>query len=263
MKPHRVVRLVALMAMLYGLVALAMSCERRAKQTAATSSTDSAIGAAALSAGQSAFLANCAMCHGTWGAGDGPLAAQLEQGAKVRPANLTDGARLRSIGRNEVIRVIELGGSHTARSNLMPPWQGRLDHRLIEQIADFVMTLPDLSSKPSPVMTEAFLAAPAGSAPEGRRLFVFYCSMCHGPEGHGDGRLADTLWARNGIRPRNLTDSTYFASRTDEELDATVALGGGHVHKSIYMPAWSVTLTTKQIKDLVSYVRAISRTQSH
>ena len=108
----------------------------------------------------------------------------------------------------------------------------------------------------------AFLAAPPGSPPEGRRLFVYYCAMCHGPEGRGDGALADTLWARNRIRPQNLTDSTYFATRTDQQLFALISLGGAHFHKGGSMPMWSVTLKPAQIKDLISYIRSISRTKS-
>jgi mono/diheme cytochrome c family protein len=74
--------------------------------------------------------------------------------------------------------------------------------------------------------------------------------------------MADTLWARNRIRPRNLTDSTYFATKTDQEIFATISLGGAHFHKSGYMPMWSVSLSPAQIKDLISYIRTISHTTS-
>lgn len=267
MKWRTVVRLLAGMAVLHGTVVLVASCQKRSESPAATSTPAGPSGtprdSLALSPGQTAFLTHCAMCHGTWGAGDGPMAQQLMKNANVKPADLTNRERLQKLGRQEIIRVIDMGGTHLGRSNLMPPWHGKLDHQTIEQIADFVLTLPDLSPTTPPALLESFLAAPPGSAPDGRTLFVFYCAMCHGPEGRGDGQLADSLAVRNGIRPRNLTDSTYLATRTDQELQVTVALGGGHVHKSAYMPAWSVTLTPTQIKDLISYVRAISHTQPH
>ena len=66
---------------------------------------------------------------------------------------------------------------------------------------------------------------------------------------------------RHQIRPRNLTDSTYFATKTDQELYATISLGGAHMGKSMYMPSWSYTFPPAQIKDLLAYVRAISHTQ--
>jgi mono/diheme cytochrome c family protein len=248
------------------LVAILGSCGKRAQEppapvnvTLAPSSTSMA----ALNPGQRTFLTHCAMCHGLWGGGDGPLAAELQRGAHIKPAMLNNRERMSQLSRDEVVRVIEKGGGHTGRSNLMPPWQGKLDPLTIAEVADFVKLLPDLDPSTPSATVAAFLAAPPGSPPEGRQLFVVYCAMCHGPQGHGDGPLSDTLFARNGIRPRNLTDSSYFAGKTDQEVFALVSLGGAHFHKSPSMPVWSVTLRPAQIKSLVSYIRTISRTQSH
>ena len=247
-----------------GLFAVVASCQKRSESPAPASKvtmTPESTTPATIDPGQQTFLTYCAMCHGEWGGGDGPLAAQLQREAHVRPAMLNNRDRMNQLSRDELIRVITTGGGHTGRSNLMPPWQGKIDPQTIAQVADFVKQLPDLNPGTPPATTPSFLAAPPGSAPEGRQLFVFYCAMCHGAEGHGDGRLADTLFARNGIRPRNLTDSTYFAAKTDEQMFALVSLGGAHFHKSPYMPVWSVTLSPAQIKSLVSYVRTISRTR--
>jgi len=251
--------------LILGVVGLVLSCQKRTQAPPSASKVTLALDSttlAALDPGQRTFLTHCAMCHGAWGAGDGPLTAQLEREAKVRPARLNDRERMNHLSRGEVIRVIEKGGGHTGRSNLMPPWSGRLDQQTIEQVADFVKQLPDLSPDTLPPSIRAFLAAPPGSPQEGRRVFVYYCAMCHGAEGRGDGRLADTLWARNRIRPRNLTDSAYFAARTDEQVFAIISLGGAHFHKSRFMPVWSVTLQPAQIKDLVGYIRTISHTEA-
>ena len=210
--------------------------------------------------GQEAFLAYCAMCHGEAGVGNGPLASQLtEQGVAV-PARLDDRARLTEMGREGMIRVITRGGAHTGRSNLMPPWGERLSSEVIGEIADFVLTLPDRSLGTPTTTIAKYLEAPPGTPAEGRRLFVYYCSACHGPQGRGDGIYADSLRVRHNVRPRDLTDSAYFAPKTDQTLYATIALGGSHAGKSVFMPAWNVSLSPGQIKDLVSYVRAVSRT---
>jgi mono/diheme cytochrome c family protein len=202
------------------------------------------------------------MCHGEWGESDGPMAGELKNLGGVVPARLNDRTRLDAMGRAGVVQVIERGGAHTRRSNLMPAWGDRISRPNIEAIADFVMSMPDRNpGTPSSTITE-YLAAPAGSPPEGRKLYVQYCVLCHGPNGHGDGIYADTLRARNKIGPRNLTDSTYLAGRTDQQLYVTIALGGGHSGKSAFMPVWGLTIPPGQIKDLVSYVRAISRTPS-
>jgi mono/diheme cytochrome c family protein len=253
------------LVLVIAMVAILGSCGKRAQQPAAPTSVTmmpDTTSMATLDPGQQTFLTHCAMCHGLWGGGDGPLAAELQREAHVRPAMLNNRERMNQLSRDEIIRVIERGGGHTGRSNLMPPWQGKLAPQTIAQVADFVKQLPDLNPGMPPATVEAFLRAPPGSPPEGRQLFVVYCAMCHGPKGHGDGPLADTLFARNGIRPRDLTDSTYFAAKTDPQVFALVSLGGAHFHKSPFMPIWSVTLRPAQIKSLVSYVRSISRTKS-
>ena len=251
-------------AILLGLVTFALSCQKKSAepaQQAATAGADSAR-AVGLGRGQQAFLSNCAMCHGESGQGDGPLAPELIKEGLRAPARLDDRTRLAQIGRDEVIRVITQGGGHTGRSNLMPPWGEKLSSAVIDTIADFVMSLPDLQTGTPQTTLQKYLEAPSGSSAEGRKLFVFYCTGCHGPFGKGDGPFADTLFARNRIRPRNLTDSVYFARKTDKELYITVSLGGAHSGKSPFMPAWTSTMTPAQIKDLLSYVRAISRTPS-
>ena len=62
------------------------------------------------------------------------------------------------------------------------------------------------------------------------------------------------------MRPRNLTDSKYIASKTDRELFAVISLGGGHFRKAVQMPAWTVTLNPGQIRSVVAYVREVSKT---
>jgi mono/diheme cytochrome c family protein len=265
MRPRQWKRALDAAILILGVIGLFASCQKRAQQPTSPSKVTTAVDSttlAALDPGQQTFLTHCAVCHGTWGAGDGPLAADLEREAHIRPANLSDRERMSRLGRPELIRVIENGGGHTGRSNLMPPWSGKLDRQTIERVAEFVKQLPELSPATPPATIQAFLAAPPGSPPEGRHLFVYYCAMCHGAQGHGDGQLADTLFARNGIRPRDLTDSTYFAGRTDEQVYEVIALGGAHFHKSRFMPVWSVTLKPAQIKSLASYIRTISRTKS-
>ena len=264
MSSRHCVRGMVVAVLLFGSVTFVASCQKRAQAPAATSTTttlDSAA-VAVLDPGQQAYLTNCALCHGQWGGGDGPVAAQMEAQAHVRPAALNDRQRMSRLSRADIIQVIRKGGAHTGRSNLMPPWADKLDESVIEKLADFVRVLPDLTPATPPSTIQTFLQAPPGSAPEGRKVFVFYCAMCHGPEGRGDGVIADTLWTRNRIRPRNLTDSTYMATKTDQDLFATISLGGAHFHKSGYMPMWSVTLSPGQIKSLVSYIRSISHTAS-
>lgn len=212
--------------------------------------------------GAKAYLAYCSMCHGEHGAGDGPVAEELARREGVRPAHLDDAARLEKVGARGVREVIVRGGAHTGRSNLMPTWGEHLAPAVVDEIVAYVMVLPKLNPGIPPATVAKYMAAPAGTPAEGRKLFVTFCTACHGPQGKGDGFNADSLYARNKIRPRNLTETSYFAKKTDQDLYATIALGGGHTGKSTFMPGWTYRLEPAQIKDLVSYVRAISKTKS-
>jgi mono/diheme cytochrome c family protein len=53
-----------------------------------------------------------------------------------------------------------------------------------------------------------------------------------------------------------------MSSRTDQDLFSAISLGGGHLGKSMYMPSWANDLTPTQIKDVVAYLRQISKTPS-
>jgi len=263
MRASRIIRWAVSGVLAAGAVTFALSCQTRSEDGGPEAvSQDSLRRAGRLATGHQAYLANCAMCHGAWGEGDGPLAAQLAEQGVTKPAILNDRARLDEIGKAEVVQVIRTGGGHTGRSNLMPPWEGRLSEEAIDEIADFVMTIPDLSPGVPDATIHAYLTAPPGTPEEGHRLFVFHCTACHGPQGKGDGMLADTLRARNHISPRDLTDSLYISKLTDQDLFVAVSLGGAHIKKSTFMPSWSVSLSPAQIKDLVAYVRAISHTPS-
>ena len=257
------VRIIAAGVMAAGLAIFALSCGTRQSTTQSASSGDttSAPAPVAVNArGEQAFLAYCAMCHGERGGGDGPLAASLQKQNVTVPAHLNDRARLDEMGRRGVVTVIEKGGAHTGRSNLMPAWGEKLEPALIDSIADYVMALPYLSPGTPTATIAKYLEAPPGVSEEGRRLFVYYCTGCHGPYGKGDGFNAEMLRMKHNIRPRNLTDSSYFAPKTDQRLYETVALGGGHMGKSVFMPAWTYTLTPAQIKNLVAYIRVLSHT---
>lgn len=255
------VRITAAGLLAAGLACFSISCGNR--QTPDQGGATAPAAAVPLNQqGERAYLAYCAMCHGEGGAGDGPLAAELKQQNLAVPAHLSDRAKLDQLGRGGVVAMVEKGGAHLGRSDQMPPWGEKLEPALIDSITDYVMALPDLAAGgPSATIAE-YLAAPAGVTASGRRSFVYYCSGCHGPQGRGDGFVAEAIGARYGVRPRDLTDSLHFAGIADARLSETIALGGGHVGKSVAMPAWTYTLTPEQIQELVRYIRVLSRTTS-
>lgn len=210
---------------------------------------------------QQAYLAYCAMCHGPQGAGDGDVAASLRRSGITVP-RLDDAATMDRVGRAGAYRIITEGGAHTGRSNIMPSWGSLVGPRLANDLADYVMSIPNQKPGVPSSTVEAYLKAPPGVPEEGRKLFVYHCSACHGPHGRGNGPSGDILRKKHNVKPRDLTDTRYLATKTDRDIYTIIALGGGHVGKSVYMPSWTVDLTPAQIKDLTAYVRQISRTRS-
>lgn len=101
------------------------------------------------------------------------------------------------------------------------------------------------------------LLSPANAA-DGRELYLYWCSQCHGIEGKGDGvnSTPDML-----VNPRDHTEPAYMSLRTDAQLEEVIRGGGAIVSKSAIMPPWEATLTTNEIKALVSYLRQLCKCQ--
>ena len=211
--------------------------------------------------GGRAFLARCAMCHGSGGNGDGDAAPVIKKEG-VTVARLNDAELMDRLTRLQIVEVITKGGGHTNRSNIMPPWGEKLDAQTISDIADYVVLLRTANPAIPRSTLAAYLQSPVGVAADGRDVFVKHCVACHGTAGKGDGPYGLRLAKDHNAHPRDLTDSAYIGSRTDKDLFAVITLGGGHFRKAIFMPAWTVTLTPTQVKNLVAYVRDLSHTPS-
>lgn len=88
----------------------------------------------------------------------------------------------------------------------------------------------------------------------GQRLFLHYCTHCHGNKGEGDGYNAEYL----DKEPMNLADSKLMDKKTDEQIFRVIYKGGLGVNKSHLMPVFGHTLSEEEIWSLVAYVRTLS-----
>jgi mono/diheme cytochrome c family protein len=90
---------------------------------------------------------------------------------------------------------------------------------------------------------------------QGRRLFMQYCSTCHGDEGKGDGQNASNL----SPPPPDMTTST--SSRDVQYVRRVIAEGSAAVGRSPLSPPWGRSLSRQQIDDLVAYCQSLNRTK--
>lgn len=93
------------------------------------------------------------------------------------------------------------------------------------------------------------LAFPSGSPKEtdAGALFEKNCATCHGKDGSSKTFKAKFNHARN------LTDSAWQATVSDERLVNSITNGRGH------MPPWGKKLSEEEINSLVSYVRHLKK----
>jgi mono/diheme cytochrome c family protein len=88
------------------------------------------------------------------------------------------------------------------------------------------------------------------TATPAQRLYFTYCAECHGSDGRGSWRAAFLL-----VRPGDLTKS---GTLSDEYLFGLVRDGGAPIGKP-GMPAFGYHLTDEQIRQVLQYVRRLSR----
>jgi mono/diheme cytochrome c family protein len=94
----------------------------------------------------------------------------------------------------------------------------------------------------------------ADARTRGEKVYRHYCQICHGESGKGDGFNASRLEPH----PRNFTDAKLWQKIRDDRVYDAIAQGGTANGKSVLMPAWRHTLTERQIRDVMVFIKAFS-----
>lgn len=89
---------------------------------------------------------------------------------------------------------------------------------------------------------------------EGKKLYLTYCSSCHGDSGKGDGPAARSL----PVKPADHTDGSVMNQLSDKFLRDIISKGGSAVGKSAMMPGWGGQFKENELRDIVVYVRSIA-----
>lgn len=108
----------------------------------------------------------------------------------------------------------------------------------------------------------AFGFAGASSAqepsPHAVKLYNTYCVQCHGINRDGNGINSASM----AVKPRDHTDSKGMGDTPDDVLFKAIKGGGLAVGKSVLMPRWEDVISDDEIKELVAYLRFVSKTAS-
>jgi cytochrome c oxidase cbb3-type subunit 3 len=93
----------------------------------------------------------------------------------------------------------------------------------------------------------------AGNPDHGKDIYDQLCWRCHGRLGKSDGPVSDAM----NPRPRDLTDRTYMATVSDDDLLNVIKYGGAAVGKSPAMMAFKDALSDDDIGDLIAFIRTL------
>jgi mono/diheme cytochrome c family protein len=105
--------------------------------------------------------------------------------------------------------------------------------------------------------TDARPGAQANPA-AGKAVYERLCSVCHGPDGKGDGQAMRGM----PVRAKSFADPAAMRGLADQGLFDAIKKGGAGVGKSPMMPPFGDQLKDPQIWDLVAYIRSLAARRS-
>ncbi len=185
--------------------------------------------------GAEVYAANCFVCHGGRGDGQGPWAATLSTPAR----DFTDDAWMESQSDGVFVTSILRGVPGTP----MPSFAGRLSERDIWAVTAYLRGF-------SPKVELDQAEADEVLVSQGQEVFAAQCAGCHGEFGSGDGDAAESF----DTQPRALADGGWLSGRTDQQLHRTVVEG----IPGTSMPSFYDELGNREIDAVVAYLRRLA-----
>lgn len=93
-----------------------------------------------------------------------------------------------------------------------------------------------------------------GDVQEGKKVYIKYCSVCHGIKGEGDGQGSYI----SAVLPTNLTNKAYMSLFSDDDLVERISAGeDGFPY--LQMDGLDNQLSKSTIRKIVSYIRTMAK----
>lgn len=197
------------------------------------------------SRGAQVYLERCALCHGSKGLGEGPMALLIHDYPDTRLK--TGGNAVHSVR-----RIIEEGSNSESGKGFSPPWRDELAAADIDAVTQFIDILRRDFDYATKLLTSVEISP---GRFDGRKIYRARCETCHGSSGQGDGRMSRII--RNPS-PADLTRSTL----SHDETIAIVSAGGKAVGRSGRMPPWGQELLYSELVSVVNYLLTMRAAQA-
>ncbi len=227
------------------------------------SSSTATANANAAGRGRAVYLAEgCIHCHSRyvrpgspdialWGPASDPAAVLAEKPVLI--GNRRHGPDLANVGarRSEAwLKLHFLAPRDFAPDSPMPSYPHLFEDARGDDLITFLREVPAETLQARAAAALAWSPSPVAAVPDGAPLYHRHCALCHGPLGHGDGKLAPLL----AKAPAHLGRGPFVWTPDGPELETRVARVIKHGLPGTDMPGHE-TLSDAQVVAVARYVR--------
>lgn len=104
-------------------------------------------------------------------------------------------------------------------------------------------------------LPEKLKSTMTASEQRGGNLYVYYCAVCHGKTGEGDGINSFQL----STPPAKHADAALMSTLSDADIQKVIKGGGPALSRSPQMPPWERVLDDRDVADLAAFIGTLSK----